>query len=119
MAAQHAADLEKAIWQHLPDLHPVSDDQMGAYQDRSELRHSSPLALTQLLIAYHLLRKYSNLTQLPFAVPVAALSRLEPVPQVAMPQETIGSGLGERNGRVVVAPGGKTVRRDDFDVSGG
>lgn len=80
VAAQHAAELEQAIWQHLPDLRPVSDDQFGAYQDRGEVRHSSPLALTQLLIAYHLLRKYSDLSQLPFAPPVSALSRLESMP---------------------------------------
>ena len=65
VAAQHAAELEDAMWQHLPDLRPVSDDQFGAYQDGREVRHSSPLALTQLLIAYHLLRKYSDLSQLP------------------------------------------------------
>jgi phosphoribulokinase len=80
VAAQHAAELEDAIWQHLPDLRPVSDDQFGSYQDRSETRHSSPLALTQLLIAYHLLRKYSDLSQVPFAPPVAALSRLGSIP---------------------------------------
>jgi phosphoribulokinase len=77
VAAQHAAELENAIWQHLLDLHPVSDDQFGAYQDGREVRHSSPLALTQLLITYHLLRKYGDLSQLPYASPVAALSRLE------------------------------------------
>ena len=76
VAAQHADELEDAIWQHLPDLRPVSDDQFGAYQDQSEVRHSSPLALAQLLVAYHLLRKYGDLSQLPFASPVSALSRL-------------------------------------------
>jgi phosphoribulokinase len=76
VAAQHAAELEEAIWQHLPDLRPVSEDQFGAYQDRGEMRHSSPLALTQLLLAYHLLRKYGDLSQIPFAPPVSALSRL-------------------------------------------
>jgi phosphoribulokinase len=55
----------------------VSDDLFGAYQDRREARHSFPLALTQLLIVYHLLRKYSDLSQLPLATPVSALSRLE------------------------------------------
>ena len=75
VAAQHAAELEDAMWQHLPDLRPVSDDQFGRYQDGREVRHSSPLALTQLLIAYHLLRKYSDLSQLPFA---AAGIRAEP-----------------------------------------
>ncbi len=77
VAAQHAAELENAIWQHLPDLRSVSDDRFGAYQDRGAVRHSPPLALTQLLIAYHLLRKYSDLSQLPMATPVSALSRLE------------------------------------------
>ena len=54
VAAQHATELENAIWQHLPDLRPVSDDQIGNYLDRAEKKHSSPLAVTQLLITYHL-----------------------------------------------------------------
>jgi len=78
VTAEHAAGLEKAIWQHLPDLRPLSEDQFGDYQDRTEVRHSSPLALTQLLITYHLLRKYSDVAQIPFAPPVAALSRMKP-----------------------------------------
>jgi phosphoribulokinase len=90
VAARHAAELEQAIWQHLPDLRPVSDDQFGAYQDRAEVRHSSPLALTQLLLAYHLLRKYSDLSQLPFAPPVSALSRLESMP-TARSRATVAS----------------------------
>jgi len=80
VASRHARELEDAIWQHLPDLRPISDDLFGGYTDQGEKRHSSPLALTQLLIAYHLLRKYKDLSQLPFATPVAALSRLESVP---------------------------------------
>jgi len=80
VAAEHAAQLEDAIWQHLPDLRPVRGDQFGAYQDRTEVRHSDPLALTQLLLTYHLLRKYNDLSQLPFAPPVAALSRLRSTP---------------------------------------
>lgn len=75
---RHAAELEEAIWQHLPDLRSLPEDQFGDYQDRTEVRHSSPLALTQLLITYHLLRKYSDVAQLPFAPPVAALSRMKP-----------------------------------------
>ena len=80
VAAQHATELENAIWQHLPDLRPVGDDQIGNYLDRAEKKHSSPLAVTQLLITYHLLRKHSDLSQLPFAPPVAALSRLGSMP---------------------------------------
>ncbi len=63
VAAQHAGEVENAIWQHLPALRPVSEEMFGEYQDRSTMRHSPPLALTQLLIAYHLLRNYSELSQ--------------------------------------------------------
>lgn len=76
VSAEHAARLADAIWQHLPDLRPLDEGQYGAYLDRTEVRHSHPLALTQLLLAYHLLHKYDSLGQLPFAPPVAALSRL-------------------------------------------
>ena len=51
-------------------------------QDRAETRHSDPLALTQLLLTYHLLRKYTDVQMLPFAPPVAALSRLQSTPTV-------------------------------------
>ncbi len=77
---QHATELEDAIWQHLPDLRPVNDDQIGNYLDRTERKHSSPLAVTQLLITYHLLRKYTDVSRLPFAPPVAALSRIGSIP---------------------------------------
>ncbi|NTW00882.1 MAG: phosphoribulokinase [Oscillochloris sp.] len=76
VSPNHASRLEDAIWQHLPDLSPVEGDQFGDYLDRSELRHSDPLALTQLLLTYHLLRQYSVVANLPFARPVAALSRM-------------------------------------------
>ncbi len=74
---EHAAKLEETIWQHLPDLRPLGADQFGAYQDRAEVRHSDPLALTQLLLTYHLLREYSGGAKMVFAPPVAALSRLK------------------------------------------
>jgi phosphoribulokinase len=76
VGAEHAARLEAAIWQHLPGLAPVREDEFGDYVDRTEVRHSHPLALTQLLLTYHLLRKYADPTHLPFASPVVALSRL-------------------------------------------
>ncbi len=84
VTAAHATQLEDAIWQHLPDLRPVHEDQFGDYQDRSEVRHSHPLALTQLLLTYHLLRKYNDLSRLPFAPAVAALSRLQPISATAL-----------------------------------
>jgi len=83
VSREHAAELEEAIWKHLPDLRPLQADQFGDYNYGTEVRHSDPLALTQLLIAYHLLRAYSKDAPIPFARPIAALSRLESVPQEA------------------------------------
>lgn len=76
----HAAELEQAIWRHLPDLTPIGAEEFGEYQDLTQTRRSDQLALTQLLIAYHLLRKYTDVTSLPFARPVAALSRMGALP---------------------------------------
>ena len=70
----HSQQLEDAIWQHLPDLRPLREEMFGKYLDRTEVKHSHPLAITQLLLAYHLLRQYKDLSQLPFASPAAALS---------------------------------------------
>ncbi|CAN5642786.1 phosphoribulokinase [soil metagenome] len=76
VTSEHAAKLEKTMWQHLPGVAPLAADQFGNYQDRSETRHSDPLALTQLLLIYHLLREYSANAEMLFAPPVAALSRM-------------------------------------------
>ncbi len=84
VAGEHAAALEEAIWQHLPDLCPLRDDQFGDYQSGGGSEHSHPLALTQLLLTYHLLRKYKDLNHLPFATPLEALSRIKRSQQPAM-----------------------------------
>ena len=81
VSRKQAAQLEEAIWKHLTDLRPLRADQFGDYNDGTEVRHSDPLALTQLLITYHLLRAYSKDAPIPFARPIAALSRLESVAQ--------------------------------------
>ncbi len=88
VSREHAAELEETIWKHLPDLRPLRADQFGDYAYGTEVRHSDPLALTQLLITYHLLRAYSKDAPIPFARPIAALSRLGSVPQDA-PAETV------------------------------
>jgi len=88
VSREHAAELEETIWKHLPDLRPLRADQFGDYNDGSELRHSDPLALTQLLITYHLLRAYSKDAPMPFARPIAALSRLSSVPE-SVPEEIV------------------------------
>jgi phosphoribulokinase len=83
VSREHATELEDTIWKHLPDLRPLQADQFGEYNYGTEVRHSDPLALTQLLITYHLLRAYSKDAPIPFARPIAALSRLESVPEAA------------------------------------
>ena len=70
---EHASELEEKIWQHLPDLRPLRSDQFGAYQDKAELRHSDPLALTQLLLTYHLLRSHGDAGGAPVAAHAAAI----------------------------------------------
>jgi phosphoribulokinase len=88
VSREHAAELEDTIWKHLPDLRPLRADQFGDYNYGSEVRHSDPLALTQLLITYHLLRAYSKDAPMPFAPPIAALTRLQFVPE-GTPVETV------------------------------
>jgi len=73
---EHTAYLEETIWRHLPGVDPIGADQFGVYQDRGAKRQSDPLALTQLLLTYHLLRECGANTQRLFAPPVAALSRV-------------------------------------------
>ena len=80
VSREHAAELEDTIWKHLPDLRPLRADQFGDYIYGTEVRHSDPLALTQLLITYHLLRAYSKDAPMPFARPIAALNRLQFLP---------------------------------------
>jgi phosphoribulokinase len=79
VSAEHACKLEEVIWQHLPEQHPLSANQFGNYIDQNETYHSDPLAITQMLLAYHLLRDYAGEMNLNFAPPVSALSRLHTV----------------------------------------
>ena len=77
VTAGQTAYLEETIWRQLPGAQPIPADQFGSYLDGGGTRHSDPLALTQLLLTYHLLREYHTGTQRLFAEPVAALSRLQ------------------------------------------
>ncbi len=72
-----AAHLEQTIWRHLPGVTPIAADQFGLYQDGGRMRHSDSLALTQLLLTYHLLREYGAKPPGPYAPPVAALNRVQ------------------------------------------
>jgi phosphoribulokinase len=73
---EQTACLEETIWRHLPGVKPIAANQFGGYQDGGAARHSDPLALTQLLLTFHLLREYGAATPRLFANPVAALSRV-------------------------------------------
>ncbi len=75
VSEEQAHRLASTIWNHMPELRPEDDSLFGNYNDGVQTQHSHPLALTQLLITYHLLRKYKDLSDMPFAPPVAALSR--------------------------------------------
>ncbi|HMW01197.1 MAG TPA: phosphoribulokinase [Acidobacteriota bacterium] len=75
----HAVQLQETIWKHLPEQNQLTEDQFGNYIDNDDVRHSAPLAITQLLLAYHLLREYSGERQMIFAPPVSALSRVQTV----------------------------------------
>lgn len=74
---EHAVELEDTIWKRLPYLRQLGSDQFGDYNHGIEVRHSDPLALTQLLITYHLLRAYDGKAPIPFPPPIAVPSRFE------------------------------------------
>jgi phosphoribulokinase len=62
-----AASVEEFIWQRLlaryPNLNHLRPEQMGSFLDGAVPRQSHPLALAQLLIAYHLLLAREELNQ--------------------------------------------------------
>ncbi len=75
VSGEQARKLANAIWEHMPELRPENQSLFGNYSDGTRTYHSHPLALTQLLITYHLLKKYNGLSSIPFAPPYAALTR--------------------------------------------
>ena len=76
VAQEQAAELERAIQSHLPDEPLLVANVHGEYQEDGVSKYSSTLALTQLLLTYHVLRMYRGVVDLPFAPAVAALNRL-------------------------------------------
>ena len=77
VADEHASELEQVIQAHLPEEPLLDVRHHGEYVDGSATHHSSSLALTQLLLTYHVLRMYRNVVDVPFAPAVAALERLK------------------------------------------
>jgi phosphoribulokinase len=89
VAGDHAAELERAIQRHLPDEPLLDAGHHGEIQEAGSVLHSSSLALTQLLLTYHVLRMYRNVVEMPFAPAVAALERLQRMKPVdAAPSKT-------------------------------
>jgi phosphoribulokinase len=74
---EQAEQLEENIWRHLPGVARINGDQFGSFLSGNEIRHSDPLALSQLLLTYHLLREQELNVQRLFAPPVAALNRVQ------------------------------------------
>ena len=55
VAPEEATRLEGLIWRHMPETAQLHPDRLGVYLNGREERHSDPLALVQLLIAYHMI----------------------------------------------------------------
>lgn len=80
VGSEQAAKLRRAIWAHLPELEHIGSDQFGQYVDNvGQYQHSDPLALTQLLLTFHLFRDRDRTALRGYAPPVAALSRVAPI----------------------------------------
>jgi phosphoribulokinase len=54
VSPETAARVEARIWDHMPSHRHLRPDQIGTFLDGVKARHSDPLALTQLLIAYRI-----------------------------------------------------------------
>lgn len=52
---EKAAKLEELIWKHIPEAANLHPERLGIYLNGLEECHSDPLALVQLLIAYHMI----------------------------------------------------------------
>src|SRR3972149_4253028 len=51
-----ARELDERIWAHMEHHRHLRPDEIGAYLDGTTARHSDPLALTQLIVAYQIVQ---------------------------------------------------------------
>jgi len=56
LSPDQAALIEDGLWSQQPELQRLLPGQVGQFPDGDAQRRRRPLALTQLLIAYHVLR---------------------------------------------------------------
>jgi phosphoribulokinase len=54
--AARARELDERIWAHMETHRHLRPDDIGSYLDGIVERHSDPLALTQLIVAYHVVQ---------------------------------------------------------------
>lgn len=73
----HARDLDERIWAHMETHRHLRPEEIGGYLDGTIPRHSDPLALTQLLIAYQVVRAGIDSGR-PVGAPVGAALNVEP-----------------------------------------
>jgi phosphoribulokinase len=52
--------LEDLLWQHMHQIERLPPEKIGCYMNGTEQMRSNPLALTQLLIAYHMTRAHEE-----------------------------------------------------------
>jgi phosphoribulokinase len=70
VSPSRARELDERIWAYMATHRHLRPEEIGGYTDGPIERHSDPLALTQLLIAYHIVR--ANLERgLSFTAPAA------------------------------------------------
>jgi phosphoribulokinase len=48
--------VEDRMWDHMPSARHLRSDRLGLFQDGSETRRSNPLAVTQLVLTYYLVK---------------------------------------------------------------
>ena len=53
-AATHA--IEDRMWDHMPSAKHLRSDRLGVFQDEGVTRRSNPLAVTQLVVTYYLVK---------------------------------------------------------------
>lgn len=56
VSPEHARQLDERIWSHMATHRELRSNDIGSYLDGTTERHSDPLALTQLLVAYQVVR---------------------------------------------------------------
>jgi phosphoribulokinase len=53
---EQARELDERVWAHLETHRHLRPDEIGSFIDGTTPRHSDPLALTQLIVAYQVIR---------------------------------------------------------------